>query len=78
MNNNQKYLLITVAILLTIAILFPPFQVVAGEGLKANRGFHFIFLIDRPELVNIGLLFMEWIFIASLGFIGWLFLKDRG
>lgn len=77
MNDKQKYLLIAIAILLTIAILFPPFQLVAQEGVILNEGFHFILLPDSIELVNIHLLFMEWLFIVSLGFIGWLFFKDN-
>ena len=76
MNDKQKYLLIAITILLTIAILFPPFQLVGREGIKVSKGFHFIFLTGGIELVNSGLLFMEWLFIVFLGFIGWLFFND--
>jgi hypothetical protein len=75
MNSKQKYVSIAVAILLTIASLFPPFYLVAEVG-TVNRGFHFIFSDQTPATVNTGLLFMEWLFIVSLAFIGWLFFKD--
>lgn len=75
MNDKQRYLLIVIAILLTIAIFFPPFQLVA-QGAKLNKGFHFILSPNRMEIVNTSLLFMEWLFIVSLGFIGWLFFND--
>ncbi|MBP7177278.1 MAG: hypothetical protein KBA53_13815 [Thermoclostridium sp.] len=75
MNDKQRYLFIAIVILLTIAIFFPPFQLVA-QSAKLNQGFHFILSPNRMEIVNTSLLFMEWLFIISLGFIGWLFFKD--
>jgi len=78
MNNKQKYFLAAISIILTIAFLFPPFQIMVEEGRKGNAGFYFIFStpgIGLP-IVNVGLLLMEWLFILSIGFIGWLFFKD--
>jgi hypothetical protein len=76
-NDKKKYYLLVIAIVMTIAVLFPPFYIVAQDGLTVNAGFHFILTGNDPAIVNIGQLFMEWLFISSIGFIGWFVFKDK-
>jgi len=76
-NSKQKYLLIIVAIILTIMILFPPFQLIGGEGVKVSNGFHFILLSDDPAVVNVGLLFVGWLFVVSIAVCCWFIFKEN-
>ena len=78
MNKRQKKFLIGVGVAMVAMLLFPPFHMIGGGGRTVNSGYHFIF--NPPVIVavvNIGLLLVQWLIVAAVGFIGWYVLKSK-
>ena len=60
MSRMQKSIILATAAALTLLLLWPPFEYVAGRGYVTGRGFHSIFTPDDPrDTVNTGLLAEE-------------------
>ena len=77
MNEKQRQLLIGVAIVIIGMLLFPPFYATGGGGVTINYGYAFIFSPPNTiSIVNIGLLFIQWLFVVAVGVIGWKLLKN--
>lgn len=77
MNQNQKRLLIGIVIVMLGMLLYPPFYGTAYNGVTINFGYGFIF--EPPNsiaLVNSGVLFVQMVAAAVIGFVGWYLLKE--
>lgn len=73
MNNYQKRLLIIIAVVFIVMLAFPPFTANIN-GITINGGYSFILtgVTDQNSFnVNVSLLFIQWLFIVSIGFTGW-------
>lgn len=78
MNEKQRKLLIGIGAIIGGMLLFPPFHSTGGNSISVNFGYNFI--LSPPHdvaVVNIGLLFIQWLAVATVGFIGWLLLKEK-
>lgn len=77
MNNRQRLVLLSAAILVVICILFPPFVIHARSGASFNSGFSFLFSPSNEQaVVNTGLLAIELFVIIIVAAIGWFLSKD--
>ena len=77
MKDTKKVFLACVGLLFLLMLMFPPF-LIDGSITNSNKGYAFIF--SPPSWnsnVNVGLLFVQWLFLAAIGFIGWYLLKDK-
>ena len=79
MNHRQRKLLIWVLWILYLMILFPPFCVHSPVAV-IDRGYGFIFFPPEPPVaINVSQLFLQFVLVGGIGFIGWLLLsKGRG
>ena len=81
MNENQKKLLYAVGTIFILMLLFPPFISIV-KGTTINGGYSFIFAKPGGNYsslmrIDVTVLFIQWLFIAAVGFIGWHLLKDN-
>ena len=79
MNQNQKNLLIVVAIVFVAMLLYPPFVHHLQHGVEVNAGYRFIWEnYGKPPkpVVNLMQLFFQILIVAIVGGIGWLVLRD--
>lgn len=68
MNKYQKNTLITVAILLGLMLLFPPFQRSGIKGGTFGLGYSFIFSPPKAyATINAGTLFIQYLIVTSIG-----------
>lgn len=77
MNKNQMIVAVTVAVLLTAMLCFPPFHLIYETG-TFNVGYSFIF--SPPEnlaSVNLGQLSLQFIVALVVGGIAYLVLATR-
>jgi preprotein translocase subunit YajC len=77
MNKNQKNVLIIVAVFLFLMLLFPPWHE-QRSGMTLHTAYSLIF--HSPGLfysINIGMLFMQFLFTITIGGIFYFILKDK-
>ena len=78
MNERQRKFLIGVGIVMIAMLLFPPFYYQIGEG--ARRGHCYSLIFSPPDYyyaVNIELLVVQLLAVATIGFIGWYVLGGK-
>lgn len=70
MNKYQRIILTVVGSILTIMLLFPPFNV-SYQGTNLNQGFHFIFTPPKHgeilAVVYVGQLLAQWLIVITVG-----------
>lgn len=79
MNKKQKTILLIFAFLLLAVLLLPPFHLDKGEEGDYNTGYSFILLPAKNNLAKIdtAALFLEYLFIVTIGAALWVAFKDR-
>lgn len=79
MNQNQKMILVAVIVIIMGMIVYPPFQVVAKNGIVINMGYGLI--IDPPKrgfitaTVNVAMLLIQWVGVLIVGGIAFFMTK---
>ncbi len=76
MNINQKILLIIFTIILFLMLLIPPFHI-HRSGVTFRTGFYLIFAPPEYYSLNIGMLFVQYLFVTTIGGILYFVLKDK-
>ena len=78
MNKNQKKILIIVSVVLFLMLLVPPWQV-KRSGMVLGQCYSFIFISPGfgRHSINIGMLFMQYLFVLTIGGIFYFVLKDK-
>lgn len=80
MNQNQKRILIAVIAVVVAMLAYPPFQVIASNGVVFNMGYDW--LIAPPKrgyvaaTVNASMLLIQWIGVLVVGGIAFFLTKD--
>jgi len=79
---NQKIFFICIGVVMILMLLFQPFQLqLRGPNSFStkNMGYHFIFVAHGYEYgtVNLGLLFVQWLIVGSIAFVGWLIFNNK-
>lgn len=84
MNPSQKVVLLVTAAILLAALLFPPFTHYDRQGATENAGYAFIFSPPTYKTtgeigaeVNVSLLSLEYLFIATIGALLFLTVKPK-
>jgi len=71
MNQNQKRILMAVIAVIVVMLAYPPFQVIASNGVVFNMGYDW--LIDPPKrgyisaTVNVSMLLIQWVGVLVVG-----------
>jgi len=81
MNNNQRKLLVAVGVVFIVMLAFPPFTATV-KGSTISGGYSFIFMKPGERYsalyhIDVLLLFVQWLFVAAIGFVGWNLLKEK-
>lgn len=74
MNKKQRWILISVAILVIVTFFFPPALV--GSSIRYLK-YKFLFNLGLSETIYVSLLLVEWIAIGIVGGIGYILCSDR-
>jgi hypothetical protein len=72
MNRHQKRVLVIGGILIALALLYPPFQIM-------GRGMGYSWLFSPPHdvaIINAGQLIVQWVAIVLIGGVAYLLVKD--
>jgi len=79
MNQNQKIILVAVIVIIMGMLAYPPFQVIARNGIVFNKGYGWI--IDPPKrgaitaTVNVAMLLIQWVGVLIVGCIAFFLAK---
>lgn len=81
MNKNQRKFLIIIGVVFVAMIAFPPFTATV-KGVTLSGGFAFIFTGPRISYsnlyqINAMQLFIQWLFVVGVGFVGWHLLGSK-
>ncbi|MBW2662379.1 MAG: hypothetical protein JRD93_10420 [Deltaproteobacteria bacterium] len=77
MNKNQKIILIIVSVVLFLMLLFPPWHV-QRRGTSLFQCYSLIFISPgNIYSVKIGMLFIQYLFVLTIGGIFYFVLKDK-
>jgi hypothetical protein len=71
MNQNQKVVLIAVAVIVAGMLLYPPFEWVEG----GSRGFYPIYDAPLSSSIDVAQLVVQWIGVLIVGMIAWILAK---
>lgn len=80
MNTNQKRIITAVIVIIVGMLLYPPFQVIAKNGIVFNMGYDWIF--DPPKRryiganVNVSMLLIQWVGVLVVGGLAFFLAKS--
>jgi len=78
MKDKCGIFLVCIGFILLAMLLFPPFRSTGGP-FTFNDGYSFFLSPpnDTGSSVNVELLFVQWLFVATIGVIGWYLLRGK-
>lgn len=70
-NRSQKTIMLSISLVITLMLFFPPYQLIASNGVVYNMGYNWLITPPKKEnitaTVNIGMLLTQWIGVLIVG-----------
>jgi hypothetical protein len=77
MNDNQKEVLVFIAVILGIMLIFPPFHSVLSGGQDFSHGYSFILNPPRRGAkLDVWVLLAQWFFVITIGGLAYRYFKE--